>query len=140
MFCFESIFIVFLQGTSELAELHGDDDKVQVSYPEFEDMFDEPNWGFGILSTLVKLETGDCVRHDGITCAACNYVIIGPRFKESTKNFNLCATCYSEGKVPADLKLDEYVFKEYSNEGDAMRDRFKFFGSSKSLSTPVRAA
>lgn len=122
---------MYLKGTSELAEVHGDDDKVQLSFPEFLEMFDEPNWGFGILRTLVKLEQCDRVRHDGIVCAACHYVIIGLRFKETTKNFNLCSTCYSEGKVPIEVKLEEYVFKEYSSEGEAMRDRFKLFNSSK---------
>lgn len=119
------------QGASELAEIHGEDDKVQVSYPEFKNMFDDPNWGFGILLTLVKLEQGDRIRHDGVTCGACDYVIIGSRFKETTKKFNLCSTCYSEGKVPANVKLDEYVFKEYSTELGATWDRFNFFGSSK---------
>lgn len=130
-------YVFALQGTSELQEVHGEDDKAQVSYPEFLDMFDEPNWGFGILSTLTKLEQGDHVRHDGVICAGCAYTIIGPRFKETTKNFNLCSTCYSEGKVPADVKLDEYVFKEYGSEAEAMRDRFKFFGMNKQTNTQV---
>lgn len=120
--------------------MHGEDDKVQVSYPEFKNMFDDPNWGFGILNTLVKLEQGDRVRHDGVTCAACDYVIIGPRFKETTKKFSLCSTCYSEGKVPAHVKLDEYVFKEYGSEAEATWDRFNFFSSSKQLNTQPQAA
>ncbi|KAG0606542.1 hypothetical protein M758_9G149400 [Ceratodon purpureus] len=128
------------QGTSELAEMHGEDDKVQVSYPEFKGMFDDPNWGFGILNILVKLEQGDRVRHNGVTCAACDYVIIGPLFKETTKKFSLCSTCYSEGKVPAHVKLDEYVFKEYGSEAEATWDRFNFFGSSKQLNTQSQTA
>jgi hypothetical protein len=34
---------------SELAEVRGDAEKVQVSYPEFLNMFNDTNWGFGIL-------------------------------------------------------------------------------------------
>jgi hypothetical protein len=34
--------------------------------------------------------------------------------------------------VPADIKLEEYVFKEYSNEAD-IRDQFKIFGFKKGL-------
>lgn len=127
------------QGTSELAEVHGEDDKVQVSFPEFRGMFDDPNWGFGILSTLVKLEQVDRVRHNGVLCGACDYVIVGPRFKEITKKFNLCSTCYSEGKVPAHVKLDEYVFKEYSTEAEGTWGRFNFFGSSKQLNAQAQA-
>jgi len=61
---------------NELAEVRGDAEKVQVSYPEFLNRFNDTNWGFGILNTLVKLETGDYVQHTGVTCATCNYIII----------------------------------------------------------------
>ncbi|MQM00924.1 hypothetical protein Taro_033667 [Colocasia esculenta] len=46
-------------GISDMMELHGESDSSMVSFPEFVEMFDDPDWGFGILSTLVKLEVGD---------------------------------------------------------------------------------
>ncbi len=47
-----------------------------------------------------------------------------------TKNFNLCPTYYSEGKVTGDINLEEYVFREYSSKADIM-DQFKIFSSKK---------
>ncbi|KAG6541587.1 hypothetical protein Mapa_016980 [Marchantia paleacea] len=115
------------QGTSDMWELHGDDDQVNISYPEFVEMFDDLDWGFGILNLLAKLEGGDRLRHQGLPCAVCSYPIMGSRFKEVTSNFNLCSTCYSEGKVPTSFKQDEYNFREYGIDTESMKDRFKFF-------------
>ncbi|KAL2620964.1 hypothetical protein R1flu_001169 [Riccia fluitans] len=115
------------QGTSDMWELHGDDDQVNISFPEFVDMFDDLDWGFGILSLLAKLEVGDRLRHQGLPCAVCSYPIIGSRFKEVTSGFNLCSTCYSEGKVPVSFKQDEYNFREYGTDTESMKDKFKLF-------------
>lgn len=61
----------------------------------------------------------------------CDYVIIGLRFKEMIKKFSLCFICYSEGNVLVYVKLDEYVFKEYSMEVEVIWDWFNIFGSRK---------
>ena len=89
-----------------MMEVHGEDDTASISFPEFLEMFDDPDWGFGIMNTLVKLEAGDRVRHGLLTCAACSYPIIGPRFKEVNSRFSLCSICYSEGKVPVAFKQE----------------------------------
>lgn len=116
------------QGISDMYELHGDDDQVNISFPEFVDMFDDLDWGFGILTLLAKLEVGDRIRHQGKSCAVCSYPIIGSRFKEMNANFNLCSFCYSEGKVPTTNKQDEYSFKEYgADTAEPMNERFKLF-------------
>ncbi|CAM6092347.1 unnamed protein product [Calypogeia fissa] len=120
------------QGTSVMYELHGEDEQVNISFPEFVDMFDDDDWGFGILTLLAKLEVGDRIRHQGKSCAVCSYPIIGSRFKEINANFNLCSMCYSEGKVPTSFKQDEYRFKEYgADTSDSMTERFKLFGLNK---------
>eukprot|EP00249_Psilotum_nudum_P019786 c27413_g2_i1 orf=743-3268(+) len=125
-----------LQGGSGMAEIHGDEDTSNISFPEFVEMFDDPDWGFGILSVVAKLEIGDRVRHGGQTCAVCSYPIIGSRFKEITLNFSLCSLCYSEGKVPANAKLQQYFFKEYNSEAEAVKDRLQFFKSKSSSPLP----
>eukprot|EP00252_Welwitschia_mirabilis_P015609 TRINITY_DN3445_c0_g1_i1.p1 TRINITY_DN3445_c0_g1~~TRINITY_DN3445_c0_g1_i1.p1 ORF type:complete len:855 (+),score=209.89 TRINITY_DN3445_c0_g1_i1:211-2775(+) len=117
------------EGVSEMMEVHGEDDTTSISFPEFLEMFDDMDWGFGIINTLVKLETGDRVRHGRLQCAVCLYPIIGPRFKEVSSHFNLCSICYSQGKVPVADKQQEYRFKEYGSETEAMKDKFKFFSS-----------
>ncbi|KAI5397630.1 uncharacterized TPR repeat-containing protein At1g05150 isoform X2 [Lathyrus oleraceus] len=111
------------QGVSELMEVHGDLDTSMVSFSEFLVLFDDPDWGFGIMPTLVKLETGDRNRHGKTMCSVCRYPIIGSRFKEIKSHFSLCSQCYSEGKVPSTFKQEEYRFKEYGNEGEAMKDK-----------------
>ncbi|KAE8712642.1 Detected protein of confused Function [Hibiscus syriacus] len=63
-------------GVSEMLEVHGETDTSMVSFSEFLVMFDDPDWGFGILSSLLKLETGDRNRHGNHVCSVCNYPII----------------------------------------------------------------
>lgn len=110
-------------GIAGMMEVHGESDPSMVSYPEFLEMFNEKEWGFGILNTLVKLEEGDRVRHGQHTCSICRFPIIGSRFKEIKCRFSLCNQCYSEGKVPSSLKKDEYTFREYGTEAEAMKDK-----------------
>uniref|UniRef100_A0ACD5TWQ0 Uncharacterized protein n=1 Tax=Avena sativa TaxID=4498 RepID=A0ACD5TWQ0_AVESA len=123
-----------IHGASDMLEMHGESDPTMVSYTEFLEMFNDPDWGFGILSTLVKLEESDHVRHGSHTCSVCRYPIIGSRFKETKHSFSLCNRCYSEGKVPSAFKLDEYRFIEYSNESEALIDKCMCFNlNSKTL-------
>ncbi|KAK8580850.1 hypothetical protein V6N13_143909 [Hibiscus sabdariffa] len=114
-------------GVSEMLEVHGQTDTSMVSFSEFLVMFDDPDWGFGILSTLLKLETGDRNRHENHVCSVCRYPIIGSRFKEIKSHFSLCNQCYSEGKVPPNYKQDEYKFKEYGKEAEVMKDKCMCF-------------
>ncbi|XP_004291819.1 PREDICTED: uncharacterized TPR repeat-containing protein At1g05150-like [Fragaria vesca subsp. vesca] len=114
-------------GVSEMLELHGETDPSTMSYTEFLVMFDDPDWGFGIMSTLLKLETGDRNRHGNHVCSVCRYPIIGSRFKEIKSHFSLCNQCYSEGKVPPANKQEEYRFREYGTESEAMKDKCKCF-------------
>ncbi|XP_060199772.1 uncharacterized TPR repeat-containing protein At1g05150-like [Lycium barbarum] len=122
-----AIYIPF-HGASEMLELHGEMDTSLVSLAEFTAMFDDPDWGFGIMSTLLKLEFGDRNRHGSHVCATCRYPIIGSRFKEMKSHFSLCSLCYSEGKVPPTSKLEEYRFKEYASEAEAVKDKCIWFG------------
>ncbi|XP_074273373.1 putative TPR repeat-containing protein At1g05150 [Silene latifolia] len=122
------------RGSSEMFEIHGETDGSTISLTEFLVMFDDPEWGFGIMSTLVKLETGDRVRHGHHVCSVCRYPITGSRFKESKAHFVLCNQCYSEGKVPANVKQDEFSFREYHSETEAAKDKFKCFGTKKNQS------
>ncbi|XP_020586685.1 uncharacterized TPR repeat-containing protein At2g32450-like [Phalaenopsis equestris] len=123
-------------GISDMMELHGGSDPSMISYSEFLEIFNDQDWGFGILSTLVKLETGDRIRHGKHTCSICQYPIIGSRFREARQHFSLCNRCYSEGKVPSAFKQEEYRFKEYGNEMEAIKDKCTCFTlNSKSLET-----
>ncbi|KAK9165269.1 hypothetical protein Scep_000460 [Stephania cephalantha] len=115
------------QGISEMLEVREENDASTISFPEFLAMFDDPDWGFGIMSTLLKLENGDRTRHGNHTCAVCRYPVIGSRFKELKAHFSLCNQCYSEGKVPSAHKLEEYRFKEYASEAEAMKDKCSLF-------------
>ncbi|KAI4318167.1 hypothetical protein L6164_025970 [Bauhinia variegata] len=116
-------------GVSEMLEIHGESDNSMVSFNEFLVMFDDQEWGFGIMPILVKLETGDRKRHGNYVCSVCRYPVIGSRFKEMKSHFNLCSQCYSEGKVPSTFKQEEYKFKEYGSEAEAMKDKCICFSS-----------
>ncbi|KAK4349029.1 hypothetical protein RND71_031784 [Anisodus tanguticus] len=124
-------------GASEMLEIHGEMDTSLVSLAEFTAMFDDPDWGFGIMSTLLKLEFGDRNRHGSHVCATCRYPIIGSRFKELKSHFSLCSQCYSEGKVPPTSKLEEYRFKEYASESEAVKDKCMWFGIHSKASSPA---
>ncbi|XP_047307788.1 uncharacterized TPR repeat-containing protein At2g32450-like [Impatiens glandulifera] len=114
-------------GISEMLEIHGEMDSTSlVSYSEFVTMFDDYDWGFGIMSCLLKLELGDRKRHGNRVCAVCQYPIIGWRFREMKCGFSLCSSCYREGKVPnISSKQEGYVFKEYASEMEAIKDKCK---------------
>ncbi|KAJ0923460.1 putative EF-hand domain, tetratricopeptide-like helical domain superfamily, EF-hand domain pair [Helianthus annuus] len=115
---------------SEFLEIHGETDASLISLPEFLAMFDDQDWGFGVMSTLLKLESGDRNRHGNHTCSVCRYPIIGSRFKEMKSRFSLCSQCYSEGKVSPSFKQEEYNFKEYANGSEAVKDKCMWFSSS----------
>ncbi|KAM0950920.1 putative EF-hand domain, tetratricopeptide-like helical domain superfamily, EF-hand domain pair [Dioscorea sansibarensis] len=124
----------YIPSHSTSDELHGETDNSVISYAEFLEMFNDPDWGFGILATLAKLEAGDRVRHGRHTCSICRYPIIGSRFKETKNSFSLCNRCYSEGKVPSVFKQEEYKFIEYGTESEALKDKCSCFNlHSKSL-------
>ncbi|KAI0495248.1 hypothetical protein KFK09_025398 [Dendrobium nobile] len=114
-------------GVSDMMELHGESDPSMISFSEFLEIFNDQDWGFGILSTLVKLEIGDRIRHGKHTCSICQYPIIGSRFREARQHFSLCNRCYSEGKVPSAFKQEEYRFKEYGSETEAIKDKCTCF-------------
>ncbi|KAL3845290.1 hypothetical protein ACJIZ3_002693 [Penstemon smallii] len=120
-------------GISEILEIHGEVDNSLVSSTEFFTMFDDREWGFSIISTLLRLENGDRNRHGRHVCATCRYPIIGSRFKEMKYRFSLCSQCYCEGKVPSTCKQEEeYRFKEYANEAEAVKDKCLWFSSKDS--------
>ncbi|MCO5561760.1 hypothetical protein L7F22_015384 [Adiantum nelumboides] len=92
-------------------------DHASLSFPEFVDILDNPDTGFGVLNILAKLEAEENARHRRQLCSVCSYPIIGPGFKETKVNFSLCASCYSSGKVPAIAKHEEYYhFKEFNSD------------------------
>ncbi|KAJ4966741.1 hypothetical protein NE237_018590 [Protea cynaroides] len=100
-------------------------ENTMISFTEFLQIFDDERQGFGILSTLAKLESHDRIRHGMRSCDACRYPIIGPRFKEMTSRFSLCMICYSDGKVPSGIKREQYIFKEYWSEAGVVKDKLK---------------
>ncbi|KAI3688859.1 hypothetical protein L2E82_46749 [Cichorium intybus] len=123
-----SIYILS-HNTSETMEIHGETDESLVSLTEFLAMFDDPERGFGVMSILLKLESGDRNRHGNTVCSVCRYPVIGARFKEMKLRFSLCSGCYSEGKVPSGLKQEEYCFKEYGSGSEAVKDKCMWFSS-----------
>lgn len=121
------------QEQNDLEEVNREEDHSSISYSEFLEIFDDSEWGFGILKVVARLETEDRVRHGNQACSVCSYPIIGPRFKEVRSNFSLCSFCYSTGKVPLTARQEEYYFKEYTSEVEAVKDRLKLFKSRSSL-------
>ncbi|KAL1220439.1 putative TPR repeat-containing protein [Cardamine amara subsp. amara] len=125
------------QGMSEMLEVHGETDTSTVTFNQFLGMYDDSEWGFGIMSTVVKLETRDRNRHGSQVCSVCRYPIIGSRFKEVKSGFSLCNQCYSEGKVPPTFKQqEEYKFREYGSEVEAMKAKCVCF-SMQSHKKPI---
>ncbi|KAL8244210.1 hypothetical protein R6Q59_010468 [Mikania micrantha] len=115
---------------SQNLDVDGDIDASLISLPEFVAMFDDQDSGFGVMGTLLKLETGDRNRHGNHVCSVCRYPIIGSRFKEMKSRFSLCSQCYSEGKVSPNFKQEEYSFKEYANVSEAVKGKCMWFSSS----------
>ncbi|KAL3514115.1 hypothetical protein ACH5RR_026832 [Cinchona calisaya] len=108
-----TVYNIPSDGANEMLEMNGETDTSMVSLTGFLAMFDDPDCGFGVMSTLLKLETGN--RNGSYVCATCGYAIIGSRFKEIKSHFSLCSHCYSEGKVPSACQQEEYIFREYAN-------------------------
>ncbi|CAA7049543.1 unnamed protein product [Microthlaspi erraticum] len=129
------------QGMSEMLEVHGeggdDTSSSTVTFSEFLGMYDDLEWGFGIMSTVVRLEARDRNRHGNQVCSVCRYPVIGSRFKEVKTGFSLCNQCYSEGKVPPTFKQqEEYRFREYGSEVEAMKAKCVCF-SMQSHKKPI---
>ncbi|KAH7404632.1 hypothetical protein KP509_15G035600 [Ceratopteris richardii] len=108
---------------SFILEVRDSHSEARISFTEFAEMFDDPDWGFGILSVLMKLEINDRIRHGRKVCAVCSCPLAGLWFKEVSSDFNLCSDCYSEGKVPASMNKTDYSFKEYSSRSIASTDK-----------------
>ena len=85
------------------------------------------------MKTLTLLETHDRTRHKNRHCEVCAYVIVGPRYREVSKKFDLCANCYSECKVPAKWGSREYTFKEALTGSDLSFTSFGLRGRGKSV-------
>ncbi|KAH7414764.1 hypothetical protein KP509_14G010000 [Ceratopteris richardii] len=125
-----SAYLVTPQEQDDLMEINPEEEPdTSISYPEFVELFEDSEWGFGILNVLARLEVEDQVRHRCLTCSVCSYAIIGPYFKEVRANFSLCAFCYSSGKVPLVARKEEYYFKEYNSEVRSVKEKLKLFKS-----------
>ncbi|KAK9113016.1 hypothetical protein Scep_020535 [Stephania cephalantha] len=118
-----AIYIPSAEPSEVMEEQEENDTFSTISYSEFLEFFDDPESGFGIMNTLVKLETGDRIRQGYHVCSVCQYPIIGYRFKEVKSHFNLCSQCYSEGKVPSSFNQEEYKFKEYGAKYEGATDK-----------------
>ncbi|KAF2557898.1 hypothetical protein F2Q68_00012890 [Brassica cretica] len=57
---------------------------------------------------------------------------------EVKARFSLCNQCYSEGKVPPSFKQEEYKFREYGSEAEAMKAKCVCF-SGQSHKKPIAA-
>ncbi|PKU76137.1 putative TPR repeat-containing protein [Dendrobium catenatum] len=98
---------------SDQMEISKEGDSIGISFHEFINMFDNIYHGFGIMSTLLKLEKGAKARRSRHSCGVCRYRISKIMFKEVKAKFCVCANCYSECKVPSAFENeDEYRFKE----------------------------
>ncbi|ONK72523.1 uncharacterized protein A4U43_C04F20300 [Asparagus officinalis] len=100
-------------GFTELIGINGGGEDVNIPFREFIDWFDDPDQGFGVMSSLVKLEAGDRARRGKYSCGVCKYRVGGLMLKEISSHFCLCASCYSECRVPFAFQKEEYKFKEY---------------------------
>ncbi|XP_071696123.1 uncharacterized TPR repeat-containing protein At2g32450-like [Rutidosis leptorrhynchoides] len=120
-----------VNSVNENLVIHGEMDDSLISLPEFLVMFDDQDSGFGVMSTLLKLEMSDRNRGGKHTCSVCKYPIIGSRFKEMKLKFSLCSQCYSEGKVAPNFKQEEYKFREYTNGSEAVKEKCMWFSSSQ---------
>ncbi|KAK9136255.1 hypothetical protein Syun_015585 [Stephania yunnanensis] len=118
-----AIYIPSAEPSDVMEEQEENDTFSTISYSEFLEFFDDPESGFGIMNTLVKLETGDRIRQGYHVCSVCQYPIIGYRFKEVKSHFNLCSQCYSEGKVPSSFNQEEYKFKEYGAKYESATEK-----------------
>ncbi|KAK1314181.1 putative TPR repeat-containing protein [Acorus calamus] len=87
-------------GVSDMMEVHGESDASKISFPEFLAMFDDPDWGFGILSTLVKLEEGDRKRHGRHICAICRYPIVDRGLKRQGHDLAYAIGATARGRYP----------------------------------------
>eukprot|EP00245_Coleochaete_scutata_P009579 TRINITY_DN3182_c0_g1_i1.p1 TRINITY_DN3182_c0_g1~~TRINITY_DN3182_c0_g1_i1.p1 ORF type:complete len:818 (+),score=193.10 TRINITY_DN3182_c0_g1_i1:87-2540(+) len=112
-----------------------EDDRTAVTFREFNEMFENAQTGFPLMDVLLKLEHSDRIRHNSLTCSVCAYSIIGLRYREVHVHFNLCSMCYSEGKVPAQYKREDYVFKEFSTETSGSFDKLFNFGTKSNQSS-----
>lgn len=124
---------VYLPSQPEVPDPEGEQ-PLEVHLDEFRLLVDEH---FPILNTMVKLETYDRTRHLGMSCAVCRYAIVGLRFREAKSKFDLCATCYSECKVPVRWhKQKSFCFNEYVGGTDKVRSSLGlYYGRSLSRAT-----
>lgn len=102
------------KGFTDLMGLYeGDEEESEeISYHEFVSKIEDEEYGFGAMSTLVKLEKAGKRIKGFHRCGVCKYGISGLMFKETTAGFCLCSSCYSEGRIPCLFRRELYKFKE----------------------------
>ncbi|MCO5555594.1 hypothetical protein L7F22_009139 [Adiantum nelumboides] len=68
-------YLCSLKEQIDLVEITREEgDRTSISYPEFVELFDDIEWGFGILNILARLETAkNRVRHGRQTCSVYSY-------------------------------------------------------------------